>query len=173
MRSPFSPALTALVLAAGACSSGAAKRADTVAAKAVAPDSGAVAPEVDTVLALSRVLSDSALATLPRVRCLTDTEPTTHDLRRTIRGPLRDTTGFVIYVRASARDSAPHHAEVVRHPVTGQQIGIQWDPATDSTRIVYFADATHPGKNIEAWGGGVLPKMRDMARRALALRCSD
>lgn len=162
-----------LAVAAGCSSPRAARRVDTVAAKPIASDTGAVAPEVDSALALTRVLSDSALATLPKVRCLTDTESTTHDLRRTVRGPLPDKSAFVIYVRADAHDSTVHHAEVVRHPVTGQQIGVQWDPATDSTRIVYFADEKHPGKNIEAWGGGVLPKMREMAHRALALRCPD
>ena len=164
--------LVALVVATAACSSPrSARRADTVAARPIAPDTGAVAPEVDSALALARVLTDSALARLPKVRCLTDTESTTHDLRRTVRGPLPDKSAFVIYVRADAHDSTVHHAEVVRHPVTGQQIGVQWDPATDSTRIVYFADEKHPGTNIEAWGGGVLPKMREMAKRALALRC--
>jgi hypothetical protein len=167
-------AIVLLVVAAAGCDvPRSARRADTVAAKPIAPDTGAVAPEVDSVLALSRLLSDSALATLPRVRCLTDTEPTTHDLRRTVRGPLADRSGFVIYVRATANETAVHHAEIVRHPARGQQIGVQWDPTTDSTRIVYFADETHVGKNIEAWGGGVLPKMRELARRALALRCAE
>jgi hypothetical protein len=171
----FRSKLAGLALAATACSSPrATPRADTVvAAEPAAPDTGAVAPEVDSVLALSRVLTDSALATLPKVRCLTDTEATTHDLRRTVRGPLRGRTGFVIYVRASGSDSAVHHAEVVRHPAVGQQIGVQWDATTDSTRIVYFADSGRVGKNVEAWGGGVLPKMREMAHRALALRCLD
>ena len=171
---PVLLALPALLAAAVSCSAPrSAKLPDTAAAKPAAPDTGAVAPEVDSVLALTRVLSDSALATLPKVRCLTDTEPTTHDLRRTVRGPLPDRNAFVIYVRAATRDSAVHHAEIVRHPTTGQQIGVQWDPATDSTRIVYFADGTHPGKNIEAWGGGVLPRMRQLARRALALHCAE
>lgn len=158
-----------------ACSSPSRERraADSaVAAKPVAPDTGAVAPEVDSVLALSRFLSDSALARLPKLRCLTDTESTTHDLRRTVRGPLPDGSGFVVYVRAAASDSALHHAEVVRHPKSGQQIGIQWDPLTDSTRIVYFpASTTQPGRTIEEWGGGTLRPMREMARRALAMRC--
>ena len=168
----FRTPIALLLAAAASCGAPrSAKRADTVAAKPAAPDTGVVAPEVDSVLALSRLLTDSAVEAHSKVRCLTDTESTTHDLQRTVRGQLADRSGFVIYVRAAANDLAVHHAEVVRHPATGQQIGVQWDPATDSTRIVYFADEKHPGTNIEAWGGGVLPKMREMAKRALALRC--
>ncbi len=169
-------AIIGLLVAAGCSSTSRARRAADSAAAAhpAAPETGAVAPEVDSVLALSRVLTDSALATLPKIRCLTDTEATTHDLRRTVRGPLPDKSGFVIYVRAAAHDSALHHAEVVRHPARGQQIGIQWEPLTDSMRIVYFPEsADKPGRTIEQWGGGTLPRMREMARRALAVRCAE
>lgn len=169
-------AMAAFVVAAACTSTSHARRAadSAAAARPAAPETGSVAPEVDSVLALSRVLTDSALAKLPKVRCLTDTESTTHDLRRTVRGPLPDSSGFVIYVRAAASDSALHHAEVVRHPAKGQQIGIQWDPLTDSTRIVYFpGSAGKPGRTIEQWGGGTLPRMREMARRALTVRCSE